>query len=68
LRDGRRILFSHGSGIHLVDSSSKRVHEVFSVAPQEVQASSSVSLDNRWIYFSKMNTEGDIWLADLGKP
>ena len=68
LKDGRRLLFSRtfttDSAIYLVDGQSRKIHQVLSLAPNEV-SSPAISADNRWIYFSLQVTEADIWLANL---
>jgi len=65
LQDGRRLLFYHQDKIHLVDVRSKKVHEVLSVTPHQVFEVTSLSGDNRTIYFSIHATESDVWLARL---
>ena len=66
LSDSRRLLFHRDQDgkIYLVDSRSRRVHEVFSVATDQLGVF-SVSSDDRWIYFSLIHAESDIWLANL---
>jgi hypothetical protein len=64
LRDNRRLLFYRDDKIYLVDSKSKRVHEVFSIAPRHFRGF-TVSRDNRLIYFSIETTEADIWMMTL---
>jgi Tol biopolymer transport system component len=68
LKDGRRLIFTHGiprdSSIYLLDSQSRKIHQILSVAPNEVTVS-ALSADNRWIYFGMVVNESDIWLANL---
>ena len=64
LSDNRRLLFYRDDKIYLVDSQSKRVREVFSIAPRRFRGF-VVSRDNRLIYFSIETTEADIWLMTL---
>ena len=68
LKDGRRLLFTRDhppdGEIYLVDSQSRKVHSVLSVAPNEV-GQAAIAADNRWIYFNLQVTEADIWLANL---
>jgi Tol biopolymer transport system component len=68
LKDSRRLIFTHGiprdSSIYLVDSQTRKIHEILSVAPNDMIVS-AVSLDNRWIYYNVEVTEADIWLATL---
>jgi Tol biopolymer transport system component/tRNA A-37 threonylcarbamoyl transferase component Bud32 len=65
LRDNRRLLFAHQGKISLLDSSTKKVQEVLSVAPHAVVPRFRLSHDDRVIYFSLGVTEADIWLATL---
>jgi len=63
LSDSRRVLFVEGSKILLVDTVTKRVKEILSVAPDDIAARGfSVSRDDRTIYFSVAATAADIWL------
>ena len=68
LKDSRHLLFSRGhpsdAAIYLVDTQTRKIHQVFSVAPNVVSVA-EISADNRWIYFSIDVTEADIWLAHL---
>jgi Tol biopolymer transport system component len=71
LKDGRRLLFSGGiesgaprdAAIYLVDSQSRKIHQVFSAEPNSV-ATVTISADNRWVYFPLEVIESDIWLAN----
>ncbi len=65
LSDGRRLLFPHQGKLYLVDSQSKKVHEVLSVAPYVFSSGGALSRDDRLIYFSVVTTEADIWLMNL---
>jgi Tol biopolymer transport system component/DNA-binding winged helix-turn-helix (wHTH) protein len=66
LRDSRRLIFSSGpsreGAIYLMDSQSRKVHQIVSVAPNEALGD-AISPDNRWIYFTLQVTEADIWMA-----
>jgi Tol biopolymer transport system component len=64
LSDNRRLLFYRDDKIYLVDSQSKRVREVFSVAPRRFRGF-AVSRDNRLIYFGIETIEADIWMMTL---
>jgi Tol biopolymer transport system component/tRNA A-37 threonylcarbamoyl transferase component Bud32 len=64
LSDSRRLLFMRGGQASILDSESKKSHEVMSVAPQRFQ-SLGLSKDNRVIYYSLTTTESDIWLMTL---
>jgi Tol biopolymer transport system component/DNA-binding winged helix-turn-helix (wHTH) protein len=68
LNDSRRLIFTTGKDgqIYLVDSRSRKVHEILSVAPNLIAPSAAISPDNHWIYFSMIVHESDIWLGNLG--
>ena len=66
LNDNRRLLANFDfNKICLVDSQSKRVHDVLSVAPNVIGGRFALSRDNRRIYFGVRTTEADIWLMAL---
>jgi eukaryotic-like serine/threonine-protein kinase len=65
LSDGRRILFQDRGRLYLLDSQSKKVHEVLSVAPNVFGYGVTLSRDDRLIYFSLVTTEADIWMMTL---
>src|SRR5262245_27403949 len=62
----RSELFQHLGRIYLVDSRSKKAHEVLSVTPQQEVAPYrfALSRDNRWVYFGMTLTEADVWIMD----
>ena len=62
--DGRRILFADHGKIFIVDSESKKYHEVLPVADGDI-GSPGLSRDNRLIYFTFVAAEADIWLLEL---
>jgi hypothetical protein len=55
LSDSRRLLFQ--DKIFLLDSQSKKVHEVLSVTPHNIAYAVTLSRDDRQIYFSLVTTE-----------
>lgn len=66
LSDSRRLLFLDQGRIHLVDSETKRQHEVLSIAPREIALRGfAISRDHRRIYFSLPTTNADVWLLTL---
>lgn len=65
LSDSRRLLFLHQGKLYLIDSRSKKVRELLSVAPNEFGFGVTISRDDRQIYFSLVTTEADIWLMNL---
>jgi Tol biopolymer transport system component/DNA-binding winged helix-turn-helix (wHTH) protein len=64
LSDSRRILFQARGKLYLVDSQSKKVREVLSVAPHGI-GMVTVSRDDSLIYFSVGTNEADIWMMTL---
>jgi Tol biopolymer transport system component/serine/threonine protein kinase len=62
--DDRRILFFQDQQAYLVDSQTKRLQPLFSVAPNQIQ-SLTVSADNRTLILSLVTTESDVWLMKL---
>jgi Tol biopolymer transport system component len=66
LGDNRRVLFAHQGKIYLVDSQSKRFHEVLSVAPYEVVPQFGFFRD-RLIVFTLDATQANIWQMNLGE-
>jgi eukaryotic-like serine/threonine-protein kinase len=67
LSDSRRLLFQNQEKdkLYLIDSESKKVHEVLSVAPHHFGQEVTLPHDDRVIYFSVLTTEADIWLMTL---
>ena len=65
LRDNRRLLFANQEKAFLLDSSTRNVKEVLSMAPNAVVPRFRLSHDDRVIYFSLGVTEADVWLATL---
>jgi Tol biopolymer transport system component len=65
LSDSRRLLFLHQGKLYLIDSQSKKVRELLSVAPNEFGLGATISRDDRQIFFSLITTEADIWLMTL---
>jgi Tol biopolymer transport system component len=65
LRDGRRVVFRHKTGISLLDSRSGQVRSLVAVAGYTIGESLGISKDNHWITYTETATEGDIWLMRL---
>jgi Tol biopolymer transport system component len=64
LSDSRRLLFQYEGKIYLVDARSRKVREVLSVAPHEVEDNFGLSNDDRLILFGLVVTEADIWMME----
>jgi hypothetical protein len=65
LSDSRRLLFQNHGKLYVIDSQSKKFHEVLSVAPHEFGNGVTLPRDNRLIYFSLLTTEADIWMMTM---
>jgi hypothetical protein len=65
LSNGRRLLFHHDDRIFLFDTASGRTKEILSAAPDAFNWIFAVSSDDRWIYVSRVVTDGDVWVAEL---
>ncbi len=65
LQDSRRLLFTAGAQLKMLDSQSREIKEILSLAPRLFGPFVSISADNRTIYFTAVEDEGNIWLASL---
>lgn len=71
LQDNRRLLFASEDKIYLLDTLSKKVTQVLSVAPNSLgyeidpSVGFAVSRDDRTLYYSRCSIGADIWLATL---
>jgi serine/threonine protein kinase len=65
LSDSRRLLFHHDGKLYLADTASKKVHDVLSIAPYEVEATFHISNDDRLIVFGSVVAEADIWMMEV---
>ena len=64
LKDSRRLLFSYLGKLFLVDSATRKYHEVLSV-PQPTLGSVGLSADERTIYYTRVTSEADIWMLTI---
>ncbi|MEW6207831.1 MAG: winged helix-turn-helix domain-containing protein [Acidobacteriota bacterium] len=64
LSDGIRLLFLNQGKLYLIDSISRKISEVMSLAPN-VTGEFALSRDDRLIYFRLSSIEADIWLMVL---
>jgi len=69
LSDGRRLVFftfatTSKSAMYLLDTRSRKVHEILSVTPNEIRVLAP-SQDDRRIYFGVTVIEADVWLMSL---
>jgi Tol biopolymer transport system component len=60
------VLFRHRNRrtLFLLDIETGRYQELLSLLPDEIRAP-SVSPDNRWIYFTRVEGEADVWMLTL---
>jgi Tol biopolymer transport system component len=66
LKDGRRIMFCFKEKLYVVDTASKKPHEIMyaalSARTGEMLGAASLSPDNSTLYFAQGTIEADIWL------
>jgi Tol biopolymer transport system component len=72
LPDGQRLLFHDKGGLHVVDRTTRRRHEVVRLArgPGDEGALPwagrfALSPDARFVYYTHVEVEADIWVAAL---
>lgn len=66
LPDSRRLIFHHQGKAYLIDSETKKMHQVLSVAPHAVSWQFGFARDGRLLVFTLDATEADVWLMNLG--
>jgi dipeptidyl aminopeptidase/acylaminoacyl peptidase len=64
MNDSRRLLFSRQGQLFLVDSVTRKYHQVLSL-PQQTLGSVALSPDQRFIYYTVAAAEADVWLLTL---
>ena len=64
LKDNRRLIFNHMHKLHLVNTETKKVHELLPPSPHRI-AGYGFSADNRMLYYGLTTREADVWLLDL---
>ena len=67
LADSRRLLVRGEKGIAVVAVATGQGHALMPVPGYSVGASAGLSRDNKWITYTETATEGDIWIATIGK-
>ncbi len=65
MADSRRLLFTVDGALVVADRDTKEVREVFAPPDGELR-DSTISKDNRTIYYTLVTVESDIWLMTLG--
>lgn len=64
LNDNRRLLFDYRHKLYLVNSETKKVHELLPPSPHRVSGY-GLSSDSRTLYYGLAVKEADVWLLDL---
>jgi serine/threonine protein kinase/Tol biopolymer transport system component len=64
LRDNRRLIFNHQHKIYLVNTETKKSHELFPPSHHRVSGY-GLSTDNRMLYYGLAIREADVWLLNL---
>jgi Tol biopolymer transport system component len=64
LKDNRRLIFNHQQRIYLVNTETKKSHELLPRSPHRVSGY-GLSPDNRMLYYGLAIREADVWLLDL---
>jgi Tol biopolymer transport system component len=66
MKDGRRLIFCFKEKLYLVDSASRKVHEIMRAALSartgEMLGAASLSPDNSTLYFAQGTIEADVWM------
>ena len=61
LADSRRLLFVKGERLYRLDTRDGRTQPVRTRGGLRIASSFAVSRDDKWIYFVRDATQGDIW-------
>ncbi|MCZ6670886.1 MAG: protein kinase, partial [Acidobacteria bacterium] len=64
LGDSRRVLYSDGGKLFLLDTRSRESRKILSLDPDSLDLS-GLSSDYRTLFFSRVSLEADIWVLDL---
>jgi hypothetical protein len=64
LKDSRRLIFTHQYRIFLVNTETKKSHELLPPSPHRVSGY-GLSQDNRMLYYGLTMKEADVWLLDI---
>jgi TolB protein len=65
LADDRRLIYRHDDRLLLVDSTTGAQRELLSFSSGSIGSRFQVSADNRWIYFTRSESESNIWLVEV---
>ncbi|MEO8436696.1 MAG: winged helix-turn-helix domain-containing protein [Pyrinomonadaceae bacterium] len=61
LSDNRRLLFERDGRLHILETQTKKSHEILSAAPYTI-STICPTRDARTIYYTLQKTESDLWL------
>ncbi|MCI0487849.1 MAG: protein kinase [Blastocatellia bacterium] len=64
LNDNRRLVFTTGSSLYIIDRLTKKPRELWSFSPNAISRP-SITRDNRSIYLALTIAEADIWILSL---
>jgi Tol biopolymer transport system component len=64
LKDNRRLIFNHQHKIFLLNTETKKSHELLPPSPHRVSGY-GLSPDNRMLYYGLTMKEADVWLLDI---
>src|SRR5262249_10168618 len=62
--DSKRLVFMSGAALHVVDTATKKAHQIFGI-PGEVVTFPGLTKDNRYLYYQHQTTDADIWVATI---
>lgn len=64
LSDNRRLLFEQDGSLHIVETQTKKSHEIFSAGPDTIMTICPTR-DARNLYYTLQKTESDVWLLSI---
>lgn len=65
LNDEKRLLFYANGNLYIVDRTTKHYEQVFSPKPGQIFTLGQVPPDNRFIYYSVLTHDADVWLMNV---
>lgn len=64
LSDNRRLLFEQDGSLHIVETQTKKSHEILSAGPDTIMTICPTR-DTRNLYYTLQKTESDVWLLSI---
>jgi Tol biopolymer transport system component len=64
LADGKRLVYSAGGRLRLVDTVTKQSHEIYAIAGEFV-IYPGLTQDNRFLYYQHVTTSANIWVMTI---